>query len=191
MYYRIVPAVYSCLFIKARVNYLASDVPDRLSPPNCNPNNFSGGGVITSGTGRSRRAGFRPVPRAHLSFGSRQPGWASTREYTVVVCPTTPHFGRGGKVACPRTAAPVVAQADHSRERRAPPRGAGEQFTSQSFSPPNCNPNNFLRRRARARLAPTQESALRCSDGRVGLSTVHLLQSASPSAVRDVRPDAA
>ena len=40
MYYRIVPAVYSCLFIKARVNYLASDVPDRLSPPNCNPNNF-------------------------------------------------------------------------------------------------------------------------------------------------------
>jgi len=42
----------------------------------------------------------------------------------TLLCPTAPHVGRGGKVACPQTAAPVVAQADHSRERRAPPRGA-------------------------------------------------------------------
>jgi hypothetical protein len=43
---------------------------------------------------------------------------------STLLCPTAPYFGRGGKVACPQTAAPVVAQADHSRERRAPPRGA-------------------------------------------------------------------
>ena len=42
----------------------------------------------------------------------------------TLVCQTTPRVGRGGELACARTAAPVVGLADHQRDRRAPPRGA-------------------------------------------------------------------
>ena len=63
------------------------------------------------------------LSHAHISLLDRG-GQDGRPRVNTLWCVTAPYFGRGGKVACPQTAAPVVAQADHSRERRAPPRGA-------------------------------------------------------------------
>jgi hypothetical protein len=69
--------------------------------------------------------GGRGSALSHAAISRNDRGGQDGRpRVNTLLCPTPPHVGRGGKVACPQTAAPVVAQADHSRERRAPPRGA-------------------------------------------------------------------
>eukprot|EP00964_Phaeocystis_antarctica_P087610 scaffold55618_cov48-Phaeocystis_antarctica.AAC.1 len=70
----------------------------------------------------SRKAWFRPVGRA-VSRNGRGSQDRRPRVMTLV-CQSPPYVGRGGKLACPRTTAPVFSQTDHQRDRRAPPRGA-------------------------------------------------------------------
>ena len=69
--------------------------------------------------------GGRGSALCHAEISRNDRGSQDRRRHVMtLVCQTPPHVGRRGKLACPRTAAPVVSQADHQRDRCAPPRGA-------------------------------------------------------------------
>ena len=92
----------------------------------------------------------------------------------TLVCQSPPYVGRGGKLACPRTAAPVISQTDHQRDRRAPPRGARRATSaavrwgplqSRNASPtlPTLTPLAPRRCTARANAPPPPSGAARRS----------------------------
>ena len=65
----------------------------------------------------------------------------------------------GGKLACPRTAAPVISQTNNQRDRRAPPRGARRATSAAGRWGPLQSRNASLTLPTLAPLAPRRGTA--------------------------------
>ena len=121
--------------------------------------NWQAGGV--SPEGNAYCAVGRPRSALWSAAISRNGRGSQDRRPRVItlVCQSPPYVGRGGKLACPRTTAPVFSQTDHQRDRRAPPRGARRATSAAGRWGPLQSRNASLTLPTLAPLAPRRCTA--------------------------------
>ena len=131
----------------------------RAKVQSCAPTARQAGGV--SPEGNAYCAVGRPRSALWSAAISRNGRGSQDRRPRVItlVCQSPPYVGRGGKLACPRTAAPVISQTDHQRDRRAPPRGARRATSAAGRWGPLQSRNASLTLPTLAPLAPRRCTA--------------------------------